>query len=117
MNKLSEKIYSDFHNGLYFYSKEKKKQDEDEGNKENGKLHAPEAHNLQNLFVTAVEHCNEEEVHIHSRDKSKYANLINKFSIRGIQIETKKTSTFEYGYVIHIKPKTVLGELEKFRIS
>lgn len=115
MNKLAEKIYPDFYKGLYFYSKEKKIEDERRDNKENGKIQDPDSRNLHNLFVTAIEHYDEEELQIQTVNKSKYAHLVNKYALRGIQIETKKVGVFEYEYTIHIKTKTLLGELEKFR--
>ena len=115
MNKFAEKIYIDFYKGLYFYSKEKKIEDENKENKENGKIQEPDSRNLHNLFVTPIEHYDKGELRIRTTDKSKYANLINKYALRGIRIETKKISAFEYEYMVHINTKTLLGELEKFR--
>jgi hypothetical protein len=117
MFKTAASVYNDFYTGQFFYSKEKKKEDDKRKNDENGKIQEPDSHYLHNLFVTAVENLGEEEIRIHNEDVSKYRLFIDKYSIRGITIETKKVSAYQYEYLVRIKPKTLLGELDKFRCT
>ena len=117
MSKTTETIYTDFHKGRFFYSREKKIQDDWEENGENGKIQEPDSRDLHNLFVTAIENQGEDEIRIQTADKSRYQRIAGKYGIRGISLETKKVSAYEYGYIVRIKPKTLLAEADRFRCT
>ena len=86
----AEPIYADFHKGKFFYSREKKKEDDDRKNGENGKIQVPDARYLHNLFITAIVLQSEDEICIRNVNISKYRLFVDRYSLRGITIETEK---------------------------
>lgn len=104
MDEFTKEFYEDIQKGKYFY-------------RDGIKIRGEEAKCLRSLFILAAENAGQETVRLHAENKSKYANVINTYKLRGVKIETNKLNMSEYEYIVTVNTKTLLGELSKFKAS
>lgn len=105
MNKeKAAQIFKDIHKGLYFNSTK------------DLIFTVSDKKNLLNLLNLCIMFGNSKEIIVNISDKKNYSEIKKKFNLTGLTINTEVKS-FIYSYIIKIKPKKILSELEKFKIN
>ena len=70
--------------------------------------------NLTNLFTLCINYRNKKEIILNTMDRKRFSDIKKKFKLTGLTFLTKR-ERFIYYYIIKIKPRTILNELEKFK--